>query len=128
MHIRLAARSPADIESAVMSDLPLPDLDGPVPLFPLPGTVLFPRAIQPLHVFEPRYRQMMADTLAGDHVIATALLKPGFEPLYYTQRAPIYATIAIGHIVGSEQVADGNYNMLLRGFARATMQHISVAL
>ncbi len=96
----------------------IPDV---VPVFPLPEVVLFPGTLLPLHIFEPRYRQMMADTLAGEHVIATALLKPGFEPLYYTRQAPIYGTIAIGQIVGSEQVADGNYNLLLRGFARATI-------
>lgn len=92
-----------------------------VPLFPLPEVVLFPRTILPLHIFEPRYRQMMADALDGERAIAIALLKAGYEPLYYTHRAPIHATIGVGRIMESEQLADGNYNLLLRGVARATI-------
>jgi Lon protease-like protein len=90
-----------------------------VPIFPLPEVVLFPRAILPLHIFEPRYRQMVADALAGEPVIATALLRPGFEPHYYTLRAPIHPVIGIGQIVASEQLEDGNFNILLRGVTRA---------
>lgn len=92
-----------------------------VPVFPLPEVVLFPRAILPLHIFEPRYREMMADALAGDRVISVALLKPGFEPLYYTRRAPIHPVICVGKILESEQVKDGNYNLLLRGVVRANI-------
>jgi Lon protease-like protein len=47
------------------------------------------------------------------------LLKPGFEVLYYTHRAPIHTTIGLGQIVGSEQVQGENYNVLLRGIGRA---------
>lgn len=90
-----------------------------VPLFPLPEVVLFPRTILPLHIFEPRYKEMMADVLAGERFLAVALLKPGFEPLYYTPRAPIHAIIGVGHILESEQVDGGNYNLLLRGVGRA---------
>jgi Lon protease-like protein len=90
-----------------------------VPLFPLPEVVLFPRAVLPLHIFEPRYRKMTADALSGARVMAVALLKPGFEPQYYTRRAPIHSIIGIGHIVASEQLDGGDYNILLRGVARA---------
>ena len=96
--------------------LNLPEL---VPLFPLPGVVLFPHTIIPLHIFEPRYREMTAHALANERVLAIALLKPGWEPLYYTARAPIHQTIGVGHILESEQVAEGNYNVLLRGVGRA---------
>jgi Lon protease-like protein len=48
-----------------------------VPVFPHPEVVLFPRAVLPLHMYEPRYRQMITDALAGDRIIAAALLKPG---------------------------------------------------
>lgn len=94
----------------------VPDL---VPVFPLPQVVLFPGTLLPLHVFEPRYRDLTADALAGAGVLAIALLRPGFEPLYYTRRAPIHPTVGLARIVGSEQVADGNYNILLRGVSRA---------
>jgi Lon protease-like protein len=90
-----------------------------VPLFPLPEVVLFPRVVLPLHIFEPRYRAMMADALAGDSVIAIALLKPGFEALYTTSRAPIHPIVGVGRVVVSEQLENGTYNMLLRGEARA---------
>lgn len=92
-----------------------------VPLFPLPEVVLFPRTILPLHIFEPRYRKMLADALDGDQAIAVALLKPGFEPLYYTRRAPIHPTIGVGRVIESEKLPDGNYNLLLRGVGRATI-------
>jgi Lon protease-like protein len=90
-----------------------------IPLFPLPEVVLFPRTIVPLHVFEPRYREMMADAVAGQGCFAIALLKPGYQPLYYTRRAPIHAIVGVGRILESEKVEDGNYNLLLRGVGRA---------
>ncbi len=92
-----------------------------VPVFPLPGVVLFPHTIVPLHVFEPRYRDMMADALAGERVIALALLKPGWERLYHTLRAPVHPTVGVGRILESEHTAEGNYNLLLRGIGRATI-------
>ena len=55
-------------------------------LFPLPNMVLFPHVVQPLHVFEPRYRQMTADALAGDRLIAVTLLQPGWEDLPIEQQ------------------------------------------
>lgn len=90
-----------------------------VPVFPLPEVVLFPRTILPLHVFEPRYREMTADALIGDRTVAVALLKPGFEPLYYTREAPIHTMLGVGQIVESETDGEGNYNVLLRGVGRA---------
>ena len=92
-----------------------------MPVFPLPGVVLFPHTLIPLHVFEPRYRALAAHALAGERVLGLALLKPGWEPLYYTLRAPIHPTLGIGQIVESEQMAGGNYNLLLRGIGRATV-------
>ena len=58
--------------------LTLENFTGTVRLFPLPNLVLFPNVAQPLHVFEPRYRQLMADSLAADRLIAMALLQPGW--------------------------------------------------
>jgi Lon protease-like protein len=90
-----------------------------VPLFPLPDVVLFPGAVLPLHIFEPRYRAMVADALLGQRVVAVALLKRGFEPLYKTSRAPIHGTVGVGRILEAAALEDGNYHMLLRGEARA---------
>lgn len=55
----------------------------PVPVFPLPGTVLFPGTTLALHVFELRYRTMVRDALSGDRTLALALLKPGWELDYH---------------------------------------------
>jgi uncharacterized protein len=90
-----------------------------VPVFPLPEVVLFPREVLPLHIFEPRYLTMTADALAGEPYIAVGLLRPGYEQDYFTHQAPIHPIVGIGRIVASEQVADGKYNILLRGLARA---------
>lgn len=90
-----------------------------VPIFPLPGTVFFPNMVLPLHVFEERYRAMVADALNGDRSIAIALLKPGYEPLYDTKAAPIHETVCVGTIAAEERLEDGRYHLLLRGVSRA---------
>lgn len=92
-----------------------------VPVFPLPEVVLFPRQVLPLHIFEPRYRAMVTDALAGHKAIAVALLKPNYEPCYFTPRAPIHGLVGVGRIMGVNKLADGKSNILLRGEARATI-------
>ncbi len=90
-----------------------------VPLFPLPEITLLPRQLLPLHVFEPRYCQMVADALAGDRFIAVVMLRPGFERTYFTRHAPIHDVVGVGRIVSWEELEEGRYNILLRGEARA---------
>src|SRR3954468_6275909 len=75
-------------------------------LFPLPNLVLFPHVIQPLHVFEPRYRQLMQDALDSDRLMALALLKPGWEEDYH-QRPPVHPVVCIGRIFKEERLEDG---------------------
>jgi Lon protease-like protein len=71
----------------------------------------------PLHIFEPRYRKMTADALEGDGIIGMVLLKPGWEGDY--EGAPsVYPVGCAGRIEQSEKLADGRYNLLLRGVAR----------
>ncbi len=89
-----------------------------VPLFPLPNVVLFPRAILPLHIFEDRYKQMTADALGGNRLIAMALLRPGWERDYY-QAPQIEPVVCVGTILSHEKLPDGKYNFLLQGQARA---------
>lgn len=91
-----------------------------VPLFPLPSVVLFPRAVLPLHIFEDRYRAMTADVLAGDRLIAMALLKSGWEKSYYGKPA-IEPVVCVGRVVSHEKLPDGKYNFLLEGLARARL-------
>jgi Lon protease-like protein len=97
---------------------PLSDFAGTVRLFPLPNLVLFPHVAQPLHVFEPRYRQMMADALADDRLLAMALLRLGWEE-EYDKKPPLHPMICIGRILQEERLADGRYNLLLQGLSRA---------
>ncbi|MEK6642266.1 MAG: LON peptidase substrate-binding domain-containing protein [Planctomycetota bacterium] len=92
-----------------------------IPLFPLPNAVLLPKAILPLHIFEPRYRMMTTDALSGPRLIAMALLKPGYEPKYHTPNAEIHPTLCVGRILREEQLPDGRYNVLLQGLARCRL-------
>lgn len=89
-----------------------------MPLFPLPGVVLFPRAVLPLHIFEERYKKMTADALRADGQIAMALLAPGWEKHYYGRPA-IEPVVCVGTIVSHERLVDGRYNFLLQGQTRA---------
>jgi len=90
-----------------------------IPLFPLPNTVLLPGAVLPLHIFEMRYRKMTENALAGSRLIAIALLKPGFEPNYHRPDAEIHSAVGVGRILREERLADGRFNFLLQGLARA---------
>ena len=84
-----------------------------IPLFPLPEVVLLPETLLPLHIFEPRYRAMIADALAGDRVIGMAMMKPGWAA--QPECPPIYSVGGAGEIVESEELSDGRYNIVLQG-------------
>ncbi len=94
---------------------------GTARLFPLPNVVLFPHVMQPLHIFERRYRQMTADALGGDRLIAMALLRPGYEA-DYEGRPPLYPVVCLGRIVAEQQLDDGRFNILLRGLSRGRIE------
>jgi Lon protease-like protein len=101
-----------------MSDeSPLAGFNGIARLFPLPNLVLFPNVMQPLHIFEPRYRQMTADALAGDRFIALVLLQAGWEKDY--AGTPAVSPVAcLGKIIAEQRLDDGRFNILLRGQCR----------
>ena len=88
-----------------------------IPIFPLPNVVLFPNVFLPLHIFEPRYRQMVDDALHGDRIIGMVLLRPGWEGRY-SGRPPIYRVGCAGVITHSERLADGCFNIVLRGMEK----------
>ena len=96
----------------------LAQFTGKVRLFPLPNLVLFPQVVSPLHIFEPRYRQMTADALTGDRLIAIVLLRPGYEAEYEGKPA-VHPIGCLGRIVAEQLRPDGRYDMLLRGISRA---------
>ena len=88
-----------------------------LPIFPLPNVVLFPNVFLPLHIFEPRYREMVADALDSDRMIGMVLLRPGWEH-DYEGRPPVYPIGCSGVITHVERLADGRYNIVLRGVER----------
>ncbi len=94
------------------------DFDGRVRLFPLPELVVFPHAMQPLHIFEPRYCEMLSESLATDHLIAmTTLIEDGVSPL--DDRPPIASTVCLGRIISHAELEDDRHNVLLVGTKRA---------
>jgi len=88
-----------------------------LPLFPLPNVVLFPNVFLPLHIFEPRYREMVADAIQSDRLIGMVLLRPGWQR-DYEGRPPVYPIGCSGVITHVERLADGRYNLVLRGLER----------
>ncbi|MEI6669645.1 MAG: LON peptidase substrate-binding domain-containing protein [Acidobacteriota bacterium] len=92
-------------------------LSAVLPIFPLPNAVLFPGVFLPLHIFETRYREMIADVLAGDRLIGVVLLKPGWdrEP---TESTSVFSVGCAGLISHVERLDDGRYNIVLRGIER----------
>jgi uncharacterized protein len=92
-----------------------------LPIFPLPGVQLFPHALLPLHVFEPRYRDLVRDAMAGERLIAVAAFEPGYEA-HYHGRPAVRPIIGVGAVVGHEPLGDGRANIVLRGLARARIE------
>jgi Lon protease-like protein len=88
-----------------------------LPIFPLPQGALFPGTLLPLHVFEPRYRALTRDALAGRKRLALARLKPGFER-DYGGRPPVFDICGAGEIVDHVAYPDGRYDIVLRGLSR----------
>ena len=96
----------------------------PVPVFPLPGVVLFPHAELALHIFELRYRTMVRDALSGERVIAMATLEPGWELDY--QGSPSFH--AVGCIARFEEVVwlpNDRYDLRVRGSDRVRFGRVA---
>jgi hypothetical protein len=83
-----------------------------IPVFPLAGALLFPRTQLPLHIFEPRYRAMVRDALASDQLIGMIQPKSAEEP------PALFEVGCIGRIVGSDELDDGRFNIVLEGLGR----------
>jgi Lon protease-like protein len=92
-----------------------------LPIFPLPNVVFFPHTLLPLHIFEPRYRKMLADCLAGERRLAVVLLRPGWEADYY-ERPPAYSVAGAGEVVEFELLPDGRSNIVLQGLGRIVIE------
>ncbi len=88
-----------------------------IPVFPLPNVVFFPKTYLPLHIFEPRYRQMVADAAARGQCIGMALLKEGWEE-QYDGNPPIFSMGCVGRLASVQMLPDGRSNILLQGLDR----------
>ena len=93
---------------------------GIVRLFPLPGVVLFPQVIQPLHIFEERYRRLLDEALADDRLIAMTVLQPGWEA-DYEGRPPVHEVACLGRVISHQRLPDGRSNLRLMGLARVRL-------
>ena len=94
---------------------------GQARLFPVPNLVMFPHVMQPLHIFESRYREMFNEALDGDGLIAMSVLQPGWEP-DYESRPALMPYACLGRIVTHHRTDDGNYNVLLLGLKRVKIE------
>ncbi len=90
-------------------------------LFPLPELVFFPHSVLPLHIFEPRYRQMTEDALAGDRLVTMVQIRPAPPGSTWTEPVPIMDVGCLGEIVRHERLADGRFNFLLLGRHRVRL-------
>jgi hypothetical protein len=88
-----------------------------LPLFPLPNLVFFPQTRLPLHVFETRYRQLIADAIASDQRFGIVLLRSGYETDYFGA-PPVHACGTVAQIEQTVTLDDGRYNVLVRGESR----------
>ena len=96
----------------------------PLPIFPLPGLFLFPHQVLPLHIFEPRYRQLVGDLLDGPgrFVIGTVLRG---EPATATHIPAVLPVAGLGEIVRHEKLPDGRYRIWVLGLARVRIAEVA---
>jgi Lon protease-like protein len=85
-----------------------------VPIFPLAGAILFPRSQLPLHIFEPRYREMVRDAIDGPGRIA--MVQP--QRIDDDNQAPLFTVGCVGDVVSVEELDDGRFNIVLLGTNR----------
>ncbi len=101
-------------------DLDLRDFRGIGRLFPLPGVVLFPHVVMPLHIFEARYRQMMEHALGSDRLLTMVQVRP--DQAWESGREPILEAVGcLGRILNHERLPDGRFNLLLLGRKRVRL-------
>jgi uncharacterized protein len=124
-----ATRPDLDDDAEITDDGDLPCVDETIDpaglarlaIFPLPNAVLLPGGLMPLHVFEPRYRDLVHDALAGDRLLAIARLCPGYEA-DYQGRPAVHPCCGIGRIIASEETGDGRFLIVLRGLGRVVIE------
>lgn len=91
-----------------------------IPVMTLPGIAFFPQALLPLHIFEPRYREMLRDVLATNRLFAVA----GIDPRKPNDFEPPHRVATMGIVRACQENKDGTANLLLQGLARVEVQTI----
>lgn len=99
------------------------DLYDSLPVFPLPNFVMFPNTTTQLHIFEPRYRMMTAEVLAGNRLMVLVGLKPGWESDYYGS-PPVHEVGALVKVVNDERLPDGRYRLFVHCLGRVQVEEI----
>jgi Lon protease-like protein len=105
------------IETVPESDRSFKEALRRLPMFPLPNVILFPHALLPLHIFEDRYQVLARDVLAGHHFLAISLLVSP-EEADSQSRPPVQRIAGVGEVVMAHELADGRFNLVVRGRAR----------
>lgn len=96
---------------------------GPVPMFPLPGVFLFPGQILPLNVFEPRYRQMVEDSLDGPGRLVVGTLVDA-HPVEAGALPPVLPVCGLGEIARHQKQPDGRFMIWVFGIARVSITEV----
>lgn len=91
-----------------------------IPIFPLPGLVLFPRTVMPLHIFEPRFVRLVTSAIESDYRLASANLRKGWEKDYFGA-PPANRVVTIARVLHHEKLPDRRFNILLEGIERAAL-------
>ena len=99
----------------------LDKFSGELPLFPLPKVVLFPGARLPLHIFEPRYREMVQDAEEDEGLIGMVCLRERRSKAD-TGNSPVHSVACLGQIRNLQRLPDGRYLMQLQGIQRARIR------
>ena len=92
------------------------DLPGQVPVMPLPGAVLFPNALLPLYIFEPRYREMLEHALKHERMFSVTLIKPSCAEWHEPE--DFFHLATVGLIRACVGRSDGTSNLVLQGLHR----------
>lgn len=95
-----------------------------VPVMTLQGTALFPQALMPLHIFEPRYRQMLRDVLASDRLFAIAGLDSSRAGGASVSEPP-HRVATVGIVRACQKAENGTSNLLLQGLCRVEILAIT---
>ena len=102
-----------------MADDQPTDFPATVPVMVLPGALLFPHALLPLYIFEPRYRAMLSHCLANERMFCVALMRPGATESNDTSH--FFQTAGCGLIRACVGREDGTANLILQGLWRVRM-------